>query len=362
MRVCVIGAGIVGASVAYELAGRDVDVVVVDGAGVGDGATAVSFAWVNANDKRPRDYFELNHAGMREYARLAGELPDTGWLHRGGRLATAEHIPDLEAHVSRLVSWGYPAEMLDARTVAAQLEPGVEFADPDLRIGFFPEEFCVDAVTLTRLLMARAGTRGATGHFGSAVVAMERHGDTSVVRLSDGTTMYADAVVNATGAAAAEVGRLLGSPVPLAPTWGMTAVVHAQGHLVRHVVHTADVEVRPEGVDLLRLHDTTVDALLPDGARDRVELTATLLQRAAGLVPGLASAQVLGTYVGLRPIPADGVSSVGALPSIPGCYEAVTHSGVTLGPLIGRLLATEIVDGTVDRLLRPFRPDRFHER
>jgi glycine/D-amino acid oxidase-like deaminating enzyme len=62
---------------------------------------------------------------------------------------------------------------------------------------------------------------------------------------------------------------------------------------------------------------------------------------------------------GLRPVPADGHSCVGALPEIPGYYEAVTHSGVTLGPLVGRLLAREILTGEVDPLIAPFRPDRF---
>jgi glycine/D-amino acid oxidase-like deaminating enzyme len=42
-----------------------------------------------------------------------------------------------------------------------------------------------------------------------------------------------------------------------------------------------------------------------------------------------------------------------------GYYEAVTHSGVTLGPLIGRVLAREVLTGEVDALIVPFRPDRF---
>ena len=44
---------------------------------------------------------------------------------------------------------------------------------------------------------------------------------------------------------------------------------------------------------------------------------------------------------------------------VPGYYEAVTHSGVTLGPLLGRLLAREILEGEVDPLLSSYRPDRF---
>lgn len=360
MRVCVVGAGIVGASIAYELAGRGAEAVLVDGTSPGSGATAVSFAWVNANAKLPREYFDLNVAGMREYARLADELPDTTWLHRGGHVATAEHIPDLDAHVRRLVSWGYAAEVVDARTVREQVEPAVELGDPDAPVGWFAEEFCVDAVPLTRLLVAQGAARGVAGHFGATVDAVSRDGGSLAVRLSDGTSLGTDVVVNATGAAASGVGGLMASPVPLASTWGMTVLAHAPDRSLRSVIHAADVELRPEGRELVRLHDATLDDLLPHADRD--ELASTMLDRATRVMPALASARVVSTHVGLRPIPADGVSSVGSLPSVPGYYEAVTHSGVTLGPLLGRLLATEIVNGTVDPLLGPFRPDRFATR
>jgi glycine/D-amino acid oxidase-like deaminating enzyme len=45
--------------------------------------------------------------------------------------------------------------------------------------------------------------------------------------------------------------------------------------------------------------------------------------------------------------------------AVPGYYEAVTHSGITLGPVIGRLLATEILTGNSDTMLTDFRPDRY---
>ena len=64
-RVAVVGAGIVGASVAYHLSKGRAEVVLIDGAEPGSGTTSTSFAWVNANNKLPRDYFELNLAGMR---------------------------------------------------------------------------------------------------------------------------------------------------------------------------------------------------------------------------------------------------------------------------------------------------------
>ena len=77
------------------------------------------------------------------------------------------------------------------------------------------------------------------------------------------------------------------------------------------------------------------------------------------MVPALESAKVEGARVGIRPMPEDGFPCVGAVSARPGYYEAVTHSGVTLGPLVGRLLAREILAGEVDALITPFRPERF---
>src|SRR5215203_7151818 len=99
-RTAVVGAGIVGASVAYHLSKSGAEVVLIDRAEPGSGTTSTSFAWVNANNKLPREYFELNLAGMREHERLRDEIGG-GWLHSTGNLirTTAEVQENLEKRV-----------------------------------------------------------------------------------------------------------------------------------------------------------------------------------------------------------------------------------------------------------------------
>jgi len=129
---------------------------------------------------------------------------------------------------------------------------------------------------------------------------------------------------------------------------------------LRRLMHTPSVNVRPDGPGYVLLHHDSVDGKLTDdfaGMED--PLCAELLVRARRVFPTFAEAEVVEARFGLRPVPADGHSCVGALSDIPGYYEAVTHSGVTLGPLVGRLLAREILTGQVDPLIAPFRPDRF---
>jgi glycine/D-amino acid oxidase-like deaminating enzyme len=85
-RVVVIGAGVVGANVAYRLGQAGAEVIVVDAGAPGGETSGASFAWVNSFWKEPRDYHDLNVAGMAEHGRLAAELGGGAWLHQVGNL------------------------------------------------------------------------------------------------------------------------------------------------------------------------------------------------------------------------------------------------------------------------------------
>ena len=106
--------------------------------------------------------------------------------------------------------------------------------------------------------------------------------------------------------------------------------------------------------------------MLAEGAHDHVWKESAepwpaerSLASVAVHLPGLAGARVEATRVGVRPMPRDEKPIVGAIPGLDGFYVVVSHSGVTLGPLWGRIAATELLDGIVDPRLAPYRPARF---
>ncbi len=356
-----MGAGIVGSSVAYRLSEGGAEVVLIDGAEPGSGTTSASFAWVNANNKLPRDYFELNLAGMREHGRLREEIGG-GWFHPTGNVIQApdEEQEDLEQRVERLRSWSYAAEMLTASTVNEKLEPEAVFPNPETSVAHFPEESWVDAPALTRTLVQAASRNGASTLVGDAVRGIEAEGEGVTLRLENGDTVHADAVVSATGAGAASVAGMVGRELPLDVFRGLLVRFAVPGEPLGRLMHTPRVNVRPDGTGYVLLHHDSVDEKLTDdfaGMED--PLCAELLERGQRVLPALAEGGFVEARFGMRPVPADGHSCVGALSGVPGYYEAVTHSGVTLGPLVGRLLAREILTGEVDPLIAPFRPDRF---
>ena len=63
--------------------------------------------------------------------------------------------------------------------------------------------------------------------------------------------------------------------------------------------------------------------------------------------------------IGTRPVPIDGFPVVGNIEGHKGVFVAVMHSGVTLAPLIGQLLASEMLKSSKSPLLETFRPSRF---
>ena len=257
----VIGAGIVGSSVAYRLSECGAEVTLIDRVEPGSGTTSTSFAWVNANNKLPRNYFELNVAGMREHQRLRDEIGG-GWLHSAGNLIWAEDQEDLESRVERLISWSYAAEMLPASTVNEKLEPGAIFPNSETRVAHFSEESWVDAPALSRTLVEAAVRNGARALIGNEVRGIEVVGDGVTLLLKNGDAIRANAVVNATGARAASVAEMVGRELPLDVFPGLLVRVAVSGESLHHLMHTPRINVRPDGPGYILLHHDSVDERL----------------------------------------------------------------------------------------------------
>src|SRR5690606_38932279 len=86
IEAIVVGGGVVGAAASRALAVAGVKVTLLDAQRIGAGTSRATFAWLNANAKRPREYFELNLAGMRAHESFAAAHPDAPWLHHGGNV------------------------------------------------------------------------------------------------------------------------------------------------------------------------------------------------------------------------------------------------------------------------------------
>lgn len=363
MTVIVVGAGIVGASVAYRLAAAGAAVTLLDAGRPGGGTSAATFAWINANSKGPFAYHLLNVCGMAEHLTLCRELEDDTWLHASGNLewAVGERAEAaLRARTERLRGWGYPVERLSCREVsrfepALALPPGVEEAV------LFPTEGYVDVPPLVGALVTAARRAGARVLDGTRVVEITQTGDrvTGVVT-ADGTRLAADWVVSCVGHHTAAFARLAGVTVPAGGVPGLSLYTHASPVRLRAIVHTPQISLRPDGGGRIVVRAAEFDAGVTEDMAvwPLPAATGILMARAVAVLPGLAGTPVESARVGVRPMPDDEYPLVGPAPGSEGFYIVCTHSAVTLGPLLGRLVAREILDGQVDERIAPYRMGR----
>ena len=372
-RSCVvIGAGVLGASVAARLAAAGLDVTVLDQDHPGRATTRWSFAWLNSNDKAPRAYHDLNHTGMRAWAELAPELDGSSWFRPTGHveLASSEAgAAQLAARVGRLAEWGYPARLIDAGEAIA-IEPSLRLSWPAATAAWFPDEAYVLTEPLIDRLIGYARAHGAsilTGEQGRVTgLAPGR------VHTAAGQTLAADEIVCCAGRwtpPVAALAALVGAaePVPLV-TWD-TPGATPPGLVVQvgpvasdgpsRIIHTPQLALRPHSGGLVHLEapDAAVD--LHTSGAELLRWATELLHRARRAVSGLDRATITDYRVCVRPMPVDGQSIVGRLVGAGWLYVAVTHSGVTLAAHLSRLIAAELAGRQPHPELAPYRPDRF---
>jgi glycine/D-amino acid oxidase-like deaminating enzyme len=368
MRVVVIGSGIVGSSAAYECAKAGAKVTVLEAGRIAGATSSISFAWTNATTKQPRAYHDLNVAGMRAHLELRRDFGATPWFNQTGSIEWRNRAEDQPAYLEnfrQMKDWGYGVEWI-SRTTLAEMEPDVNIAGiGEGPISYFPEEGWVDpALYCAWLLRAAKARHGADVHEFARVTAIrESGGRVREVQTADGTTFVADTVVNCTGGwADAPLGDAHG--VPLASTIGVLGFTPPIALTLRSQLHADDLDLRPDGAGRIMIHKNSVDATMPVAvplAPDSVQ-AADLLRAAREVLPALQSVELEAMRTTVRPYPADGFTCAGEMPGLQGHYMAVTHSGVTISPYLGRAVADEVVRGEPHATLDSFRPDRFFQK
>ncbi len=368
MKVITVGAGVLGVSVARQLALRGEDVVLLDRRGAGTGTTATTFAWINSYRRLAPDYHRLGLAGMREHNRLAEQLGGAPTYFASGALQWADSSSEqwLADNVERLQALDYPAHFI-TREQAARIAGDLRIPATITSIAHFPSEGYVLPDLFLQNLLADAERHGARYAIGQ-VVAIEDKPRGASVTLTGGEVLTADRVILAAGRWSPRLAAQAGITIPMvtgigrgSPTVGLLGYARSPRVDLRCVVHSPGLNLRPsaDGHTVLQALDLNgyidpENPPSPDG-----DIARTLSRRFSALLPDPDGQPRFDLRVGLRSLPIDGHTIAGYPSTQSRLYCLVSHSGITLAPILGRLVAAEVATDQEQDLLQAFRPTRF---
>ena len=351
-QIVVVGAGIVGASIAWHLASAGAEVTVVDSGGVGGVATPKSFAWINASWGNPEPYFRLRIRAMAEWRRLAAAVPGIPVAWTGGLCFDLPRA-ELEAYADEHGAWGYGIKRV-GRAEALQIEPGLA-APPDFAL-HVAEEGAVEPTMAAQALLADAERRGARLRLRNPATALiEKGGRIAGIGTAAGP-LAADAVVLAAGAGTAALAATAGVNVPMKTPPGLLVYSRRYSRLLNGVVLAPALHMRQTAEGRIVSGSDFGGA---DPGADADATARDLFAKTQAMLRGGDALELDFHTVGYRPTPADGFPIIGSVDGRPGLALAVMHSGITLAPVVGKFVADELLTGNRDPLLEPYGPARF---
>jgi glycine oxidase len=379
--VLVIGAGVIGLSIAWRAAQQGLSVVVADPQ-PGRGATHAAAGMLTPVAEAAyaeREIFALGQDSLRRYPGFISELHDLTGLPTGfrqtGTLQVAYDSDDLAMLAETRVlqeSFGVHLEQLTARD-CREAEP---MLDPSVRGGLLaPGDGSVDPRLLAMALLQAAERAGAQLVRQSVSEVTCAGGRASGARLADDSVVATRWVVLAAGWESAAFGGLpAGTAPPVRPVKGQiirlrtSAAAERSGlppgllrRTVRGVVRGSTVYLVPRDSGELVV-GATQEELGPD-----TTVTAggvwELLRDARTLVPGVTEMLLTDVVAGLRPGTPDNAPILGPS-ALPGLVLATGHfrAGVLLAPVTADTVSAYLRTGTPDPVWRAFSAGRFTPR
>jgi D-hydroxyproline dehydrogenase subunit beta len=353
-REClIIGAGLIGASLAFRLSQAGVAVRVLEAGLPASEASGRSFGWINASFYLSPAHHQLRADAIAAHHRLSRDLPGSG--HRwGGALWWEETGPGFDAMAGALRALGYPVEAL-SRADVARREPSLAVL-PE-RALLFPAEGAVDAADLTRTLLRAAASHGAEVMTGVGVTGLIQSGGQVLGAETTLGPLRSETVVLAAGVGAAALLARVGLHLPMLHRPGVMLRSQPVSLRLAHILVTPDQEIRQDACGRLLApavagHQSDTGA----GVADMSAMAGATLAR-LGRLFGLLDLRAERVGHALRPVPGDGLPAYGPVKGCPGLWLAVMHSGVTLAPLVAEHMAAQILgQGSVPT---DFLPDRL---
>ncbi|SDI32274.1 NAD(P)/FAD-dependent oxidoreductase [Alteribacillus bidgolensis] len=385
--VVVVGAGIIGCSVAYHLSKAGYSVALVDKGDVASGTSSRCDAVALICDKKPGIDTEMGFESIQLYKKLAKELSFDFEFSSRGSLYVCETDQELEIakdYVNEQAAAGYDMKMVDEKELT-DIEPHLA---KDLVGGIWTE---VDS-TMNPYLVCFAFVEEAKKYglelFSNHEVKDIKKGPGGHVEavVTDKTTIITKRVVNCAGVWAAKLGNMVGIDIPIRPRKGMVLVsektrpvvsqkVHEFGYMLskfEDINYSRNVSsVVEENNIAFTIEPTEAGNFLLGGhrafrgydIRSENEVMQGIAERALRFLPILKDISCIRSYAGIRPWVVDHLPIVSEVEEVPGFYIASGHEGdgISMAPITGKMMTQLISNEETDFDIARLKFSRYKE-
>jgi glycine oxidase len=334
----IVGAGIIGVSLAMELRERGASILVLDRAEPGSEASSAAAGMLAASDPdTPIPLRPLAMESARMFPAFVQKLESAGKMQVDfRRIGSIALLPDASAPDKyRGLS---PSEL-------QLLEPSLHTTGQS---AFFVQEDSVDPLLLMQAALAVARNLGVEirGHTAVRKICACH---SAVEVLTEADTFTAASVVDCRGA---------WSGAPVRPRKGQMLYVQPLASLLQHVFRAPDIYIVPRSSGKVLIGATVEDV----GFDKTVNPSAIhqLLSAADKYLPGLASAPIIQSWAGLRPGTPDDLPILGPTKAA-GMFVATGHfrNGILLAPITAQIMANLVVGRSSPMDISDFSPGRF---
>ncbi len=375
--VVVVGGGVIGSSILYHLSKRKIQAVLLEKAGLISGASGACDGLIFLQSKKPGPHLRLAQEGTKRFSNLKDELHFEIEYRNSGGMIVIENDHELkviERFVAKQRKIGLDISLLDIDQ-AREKEPSL--SEKIFGSTFSPSDGKVNPLLLTHAFIRSAKKLGARVFTENEVtgIVLESHQVRSV-KTGKGE-IETTTIVNAAGAYAPEIGKLVHLDIPIKPRRGQLLVTEPMPPVLNRGVLSAKyiaakfdpalAETEGEGISI---DQTSSGNFLLGSTREFVgfdtqtthQAMTNIATQAMHIIPQLKDTHIIRAFAGLRPYTPDGMPILGNVDGVEGFIVAAGHEGdgVALSPITGEVIAELIDTNTTPISLNEFRLERFN--
>jgi sarcosine oxidase, subunit beta len=369
--IVIVGAGVMGASVAFHLArcqaGR---IVVIDKEHVASGGSGRSSALIRMHYSLPAEV-KLALLSLNMFSHWRELTGEPSLFHKTGfvRIVQPNEMEKLKRNVEMQVALGANVQLISGEELR-QLEPDWDVAEVE-RAAYEPDSGYGDGAGVANDFLARARDAGVTYMPKTHATAFLAKSERICGVVTDKGTIGAPCVVAATGPWTRQLLQPLGVDLPIETEFHQVAILRNAPDMRSGGCACIDsgtaTYFRPDGADKFLIGDfygkRPVD---PDNFPQRAsdDSLEELIERACRRIPKLEKAEVMRGVTGVYDMTPDCRPLLGEIPEVRGLYVCAGFSGMgfKISPGVGLVMSELLLEGrskSVD--IEAFRPNRFAE-